>query len=64
MSKKGRREIRQKGSMHNVFLPPSLILSLLLALAALLVNALNPGAAALIAAVAALIFMKLLLTGS
>jgi len=46
--------------MHNVF-PTSLVLSFLLALAALLINAINPGVAALVAALAAVIFMAMLL---
>jgi len=50
--------------MHNIYLPPTLIISFLLALAALLLNNLNPGVAAVTGAVAALIFLKLLVTGS
>lgn len=50
-----------KGSMHNVFIPPTLILSFLLALAALVLNAINPGIAAVTGAVAALIFLAMLL---
>ena len=47
--------------MHHVFIPPALILSFLLALAALLLNAINPGVAALTGAVAALIFLAMLI---
>jgi hypothetical protein len=47
--------------MHNVIIPPALILSFLLALAALVFNAFNPGVAALTGAVAALIFLAMLL---
>ncbi len=62
VSKEGRREIRtEKGSMHHVFIPPSLILSFLLGLAALLLNAINPGVAAVVGAFAALIFMGMLI---
>lgn len=46
--------------MHHVFIPPELILSFLLAVAALLLNAINPGVAALVAAVAAVIFLAML----
>jgi hypothetical protein len=52
-----------KGRMHDVFLPPSLIVSFLLALLALALNYVNPGAAAFVGAVAALIFLKLLVMG-
>lgn len=47
--------------MHNVFIPPALIVSFLLGLAALLLNAINPGVAAVVGAVAALIFMAMLI---
>jgi len=47
--------------MHNVFIPPALILSFLLGLAALLLNAINPGVAAVVGAFAALIFMAMLI---
>lgn len=47
--------------MHNVFIPPALILSFLLGLASLLLNAINPGVAAVVGAVAALIFMAMLI---
>ncbi len=47
--------------MHNVFIPPTLILSFLLALAALVLNAINPGIAAVTGAFAALIFLAMLL---
>jgi len=46
--------------MHHVFIPPLLILSFLLGLAALLLNAINPGVAAFVGAIAALIFMAML----
>lgn len=49
--------------MHDVFLPPSLIVSFLLALLALVLNYVNPGVAAFVGAVAALIFLKLLVMG-
>jgi len=49
--------------MHHVFLPPELVLSFALALAALVLNAINPGVAAVVGAIAALIFLKLLVTG-
>jgi hypothetical protein len=55
-----RREIRFKGIMHNVFIPPTLIISLLLALVALVLNAVSPGAAAVTGAVAALIFLAMM----
>jgi hypothetical protein len=47
--------------MHHVFIPPPLILSFLLALAALLLNTINPGVAAVVGAIAALIFMGMLI---
>lgn len=50
-----------KGTMHHVFIPPALILSFLLGLAALLLNAINPGVAAVVGAIAALIFMAMLI---
>ena len=43
------------------FLPPSLILSGLLALLALALNYFSPGAAAVVGAIAALVLLKLLL---
>jgi hypothetical protein len=43
------------------FLPPSLILSGLLALLAVMLNYFSPGAAAVVAAIAAILFMKLLI---
>ncbi len=46
--------------MHHVF-PASLVLSFLLALAALLLNAINPGVAAIVGAIAALIFLAMLI---
>lgn len=54
---------QQKGVMHDIFLPPSLIISFVLALLALVLNYVNPGVAALVAAIAALIFLKLLVMG-
>lgn len=50
--------------MNHIYLPPTLIISFLLALAALLLNYLNPGVAAIVGAIAALIFLKLLVMGS
>ena len=47
--------------MHHVVIPPLLILSFLLGLAALLLNAVNPGVAAVVGAIAALIFMAMLI---
>jgi len=49
--------------MNGFLLPASLILSFFLALLALVVNQFNPGLAALVGAVAALIFIKLLVFG-
>lgn len=49
--------------MNGFTLPFSLILSFVLAVLALVVNQVSPGAAALIAAVAALMFIKLLILG-
>lgn len=49
--------------MNGIPLPPTLIVSLLLALLALAVNQFSPGAAALVGAIAALIFLKLLIFG-
>jgi hypothetical protein len=43
------------------FLPPSLLLSLGLALLALAINYFSPGAAVVVAAIAAIVFMKLLI---
>ncbi len=60
VSKKDRGEIRRKQDMHNIFVPPSLVLSFVLALAALLLNAINPGVAAVVGAAAALIFLGML----
>jgi hypothetical protein len=50
--------------MNGSTLPISLVASFLLAVLALLVNQVSPGVAALVAAVAALIFIKLLIFGS
>ncbi len=47
----------------NVFPPLLWILSVLLALLALALNAFSPGAAALVGAVAALVFIALLIIG-
>jgi hypothetical protein len=47
--------------MHNIYLPPTLIISFLLALAALLLNNLSPGAAAVVGAIAAIVFLRLLI---
>jgi hypothetical protein len=49
--------------MNGFLLPPTLILSGLLAVLALVLNLVSPGAAALVAAIAALLFIKLLLMG-
>lgn len=49
--------------MNGFSLPFSLILSFFLAVLALVVNQVSPGAAALVGAIAALIFLKLLLFG-
>ena len=49
--------------MNGIPLPPILIVSLLLALVALAVNQFSPGVAALVGAIAALIFIKLLIFG-
>ena len=49
--------------MNGMLLPTELILSFALAILALVLNAFSPGAAALAGAVAALIFIKLLLFG-
>ena len=46
--------------MHHVF-PASLVLSFVLALTALLLNAINPGVAAVMGAAAALIFLGMLI---
>ncbi len=43
------------------FLPPSLLLSLGLALLALAINYFSPGAAVVVAAIAAIVFLKLLI---
>jgi len=55
------RDPDRKGSMHHVFIPPPLILSFLLGLVALLLNAVNPGVAAVVGAIAAVIFMAMLI---
>ncbi len=47
--------------MFNVPLPPALIVSFVLALLALALNVVHPGAAALVGAVGALIFLRLLI---
>jgi hypothetical protein len=49
--------------MNGIPLPPTLIASLLLALLALAVNQFSPGTAALVGAIAAIIFIKLLIFG-
>lgn len=49
--------------MNGTLLPIELILSFTLALMALVLNTFSPGAAAVAGAVAALIFLKLLVTG-
>jgi hypothetical protein len=49
--------------MNGIPLPPTLILSGLLALLALVLNGFSPGLAALVGAIAALIFIKLLIFG-
>jgi hypothetical protein len=49
--------------MNGIPLPPTLILSLLMAVLALLLNVFSPGLAALVAAIAAIIFIKLLIFG-
>ena len=49
--------------MNGFLLPPTLILSGLLAVLALVLNLVSPGAAALVGAIAALFFIKLLLMG-
>jgi uncharacterized membrane protein len=49
--------------MNGIPLPLALIVSLLLALLALAVNQFSPGVAALVGAIAALIFIKLLIFG-
>jgi hypothetical protein len=54
----------KESNMSGSALPFSLIASFLLAILALLVNQVAPGVAALVAAVAALIFIKLLIFGS
>lgn len=55
---------RGKGAYMNGFLlPPTLILSGLLAVLAFVLNFVSPGAAALVGAIAALLFIKLLLMG-
>lgn len=50
-----------KGIVHNLFLPPTLILSFVLAITALALNAINPGIAAVTGAAAALILLAMLL---
>ena len=47
----------------NFFFPPLLILSTLLALLALALNVVSPGAAALVGGIAALVFIAMLITG-
>jgi hypothetical protein len=49
--------------MNSIFFPPDLIAALVLAILALLLNAFSPGAAVLVAVVAALLFLKLLMFG-
>ena len=49
--------------MNGTILPLELILSLVLAVLALALNSFSPGAAAIVGAIAALIFLKLLLLG-
>lgn len=49
--------------MNGFLLPASLILSFVLALLALVVNQFNPALAALVGAIAALIFIRLLIFG-
>ncbi len=49
--------------MNGTLLPTELILSLVLALAALVLNTFSPGAAAVTGAIAALIVLKLLVMG-
>jgi len=49
--------------MNGMLLPLELIVSLILAVLALALNAFSPGAAAIVGAIAALIFIKLLLLG-
>ena len=49
--------------MNGMILPTELILSFFLAVLALVLNVFSPGAAAFVGAIAALIFIKLLLLG-
>jgi len=49
--------------MNGMLLPTELIISFVLALVALVLNTFSPGAAAVAGAMAALIFLKLLVTG-
>ena len=49
--------------MNGMLLPLELIISLFLAVLALALNAFSPSAAAFVGAIAALIFIKLLLLG-
>ena len=49
--------------MSGFILPESLILSFFLAVIALILNLFSPGAAALVGAIAALVFIKLLILG-
>jgi len=49
--------------MSGFILPESLILSFLFAVIALILNLFSPGAAALVGAIAALVFIKLLIFG-
>ena len=50
--------------MNGFILPPSLLVSGLLAFLALALNFISPGAAAVVGAIAALILMKLIIFGS
>ena len=49
--------------MNGMIFPASLILSFALAIMALALNQFSPGAAAVVAAIAALIFIRLLIFG-
>ena len=49
--------------MNGFMLPASLIVSFVLAVLALVLNQFSPGAAALVGAIAALIFIRLLIFG-
>lgn len=61
VSEKAGKRSGPKGTMHNVFIPPVLIFSFLLALAALVLNTINPGIAAVVGATSALIFMAIVI---